>query len=237
MLKFGPYGPNHATAATFAFKRELLDITRYEDEAALAEEKKFLKDYTVPFVQLNPKKTILVFSHNHNSFDKKKLLENTQIPNKFVNYTDITVDDMVKEEDIKRFFMEDIDEILDKYEPGKPQNKQDVLKQIDEITEKRNKMTQDHINQQKEKQEAYNKLLALASKNAVPTNPEIVDDYKKKIMEMGSIIEQLTMENNKLKDKMKLLIAAQIQQKREPQSNDQAAPVDVANDWQIVNQE
>lgn len=237
MLKFGPYGPNHATAATFAFKRELLDITRYEDEAALAEEKKFLKDYTVPFVQLNPKKTILVFSHNHNSFDKKKLLENTQIPNKFVNYTDITVDDMVKQEDIKKFFMEDIDEILDKYEPGKPQNKQDVLKQIDEITEKRNKMTQDHINQQKEKQEAYNKLLALASKNAVPTNPEIVDDYKKKIMEMGSIIEQLTMENNKLKDKMKLLIAAQIQQKREPQSNDQAAPVDVANDWQIVNQE
>jgi hypothetical protein len=24
MYKFGPYGPNHATAATFAFRKELL---------------------------------------------------------------------------------------------------------------------------------------------------------------------------------------------------------------------
>ena len=53
MYRFGPYAPNHSTAATFAFRRELLLQTRYEDGAALAEEKMFLKNYKIPFVQLN----------------------------------------------------------------------------------------------------------------------------------------------------------------------------------------
>ena len=75
LYQFGPYGPNHSTAGTFAFKRELLKETKYEDTAALAEEKAFLKNYTIPFVQLDPLKTILVFSHEHNTFDKRKLLD------------------------------------------------------------------------------------------------------------------------------------------------------------------
>ena len=76
MWQFGPYGPNHATAATFAFKKELLKITRYDDTKSLAEEKDFLKQYTIPFIQLEPQHTILVFSHIHNTFDKKRLLDN-----------------------------------------------------------------------------------------------------------------------------------------------------------------
>jgi len=31
IVRFGPYGPNHATAATFAFRRNLLDATNYDD--------------------------------------------------------------------------------------------------------------------------------------------------------------------------------------------------------------
>ena len=46
MYKFGPYGPNHATAGTCAFKKKLLDHTSYEDSAVLAEEKHFLKKST-----------------------------------------------------------------------------------------------------------------------------------------------------------------------------------------------
>merc|ERR1712054_154104 len=104
MYQFGPYGPNHATAGTFAFKRELLKDHKYDDNAALAEEKAFLKNYSVPFVQLEPKKTILVFSHIHNTFDKKKLLENGE--NRFQKKCDRTVDEFVKEEDFKKFYME-----------------------------------------------------------------------------------------------------------------------------------
>jgi glycosyltransferase involved in cell wall biosynthesis len=98
MYKFGPYGPNHSTAATFAFRKELLQETNYDDDACIAEEKKFLKNYTIPFVQLDPMKSILVFSHNHNSFDKKELLLN---PNPMVSISEKKVEEFVKEEDIK----------------------------------------------------------------------------------------------------------------------------------------
>ena len=35
----GPYGPNHSTAGTFAFKK-LLNITKYNEDACLAEKKR-----------------------------------------------------------------------------------------------------------------------------------------------------------------------------------------------------
>lgn len=135
MYQFGPYGPRHATAGTFAFKRELLKTSRYDDEAALAEEKSFLKNYTVPFVQLEPKKTILVFSHPHNTFDKRKLLNDA--PNKFCKPSNKTVDEFIKDADLKDFYMNRIDTLLSEYEPGLPKHKPDVLKQTKEIEEAR----------------------------------------------------------------------------------------------------
>lgn len=74
IYQFGPYGPNHATAATFAFKKELLNLTSYDDNALVSEERHFLKGYTIPMVQLEPRKTILVFAHAQNTFDKRRLL-------------------------------------------------------------------------------------------------------------------------------------------------------------------
>ena len=47
----------HATAGTFAFKRKLLKITKYDDNAEMAEEKQFLQNYSIPFVQLDPMKS------------------------------------------------------------------------------------------------------------------------------------------------------------------------------------
>ena len=137
MYQFGPYGPNHATAGTFAFHRKLLSDTAYDDSAALAEEKTFLKNYTVPFVQLDPMKTILVFSHEHNTFDKRKLLENPHP--KFVRESAKTVPMFVKNLDSRRFFLEEIDDKLANYAAGKPDMKPDVLKQIVEIEETRRK--------------------------------------------------------------------------------------------------
>jgi hypothetical protein len=137
MYQFGPYGPNHATAGTFAFKRVMLNQCKYEDHAALAEEKAFLKNYTIPFVQLDPLKSILVFSHEHNTFDKKKLLENPHP--KYVKESNKVVDDFVKEQDLKEFYMNQIEDLLKDYEPGRPSMKPDVLQQIIEIEEKRRK--------------------------------------------------------------------------------------------------
>jgi hypothetical protein len=143
MYQSGPYGPSHATAGTFAFRAELLKDSRYDDTAALAEEKNFLKNYTVPFVQLDPLKTILVFSHNHNTFDKRRLLENPHP--EFFKPSLKTVEDFIRtpgEARIKHFFMTDIDALLARYAPGEPCMKPDVLQQIKEIEEERSKMNQ-----------------------------------------------------------------------------------------------
>lgn len=149
MYQCGPYGPNHATAGTFAFKSRLLDDTQYEDHAALAEEKAFLKNYTVPFVQLDPLKTILVFSHLHNTFDKKKML---QSPNKdFFKESDKSIEMFIKnpeEAAIKKFFLEDIDDILDKYDLGKVDLKPDVIEQTKKIEEERKKIADEMMRKQ-----------------------------------------------------------------------------------------
>lgn len=150
MIQCGPYGDSHATAGTFAFKKELLDITSYDDGAALAEEKAFLKEYTIPFVQLDPLKTILVFSHNHNTYDKRKMFD-TAHP-KFFKESDKTVDMFIQhdyEVGIKKYFMVDIEEALSNYEPGLPNMKPDVLKQISEIEKNREKMIAEMMEKQK----------------------------------------------------------------------------------------
>ena len=69
----GPFGENHATAGTFAFRKELLSQTSYLDEAISAEEKYFLKDYSIPLKQLEPNKTILCIAHDKNTFNKRQL--------------------------------------------------------------------------------------------------------------------------------------------------------------------
>jgi glycosyltransferase involved in cell wall biosynthesis len=193
MYQFGPYGPNHATAATFAFKRELLSKTRFNETSAVAEEKHFLKDYTIPFVQLEPKKSILVFSHNHNSFDKKTLLE--QMPNPTIHETTVVPSDIVKEKDILKFFMEDIDDMLSKYEPGKPENKPDVTKQIAELKVSRESMAKEHMQKQIDFQNAINRLQLMG-------NPQMQQEA---IIQQERLIKQITQDNEKLKEKVKYL--------------------------------
>ena len=145
VYKFGPYGPNHATAGTFAFKRKLLEISKYDDNAAIAEEKQFLQNYTIPFVQLDPHKTILVFSHDHNTFDKRKLLENPH-PD-LVKETDKKVEEFIKDDEMRNFYMKEVDNILKDYEPGRPTMKPDVLTQIIDIEERRRKDAENRYNE------------------------------------------------------------------------------------------
>lgn len=196
MYRFGPYGQNHATAGTFAFKRELLKESRYNDDACLAEEKEFLKNYTVPFVQLDPLKTILVFSHEHNTFDKRKLLDIPQDPNhKTITETRYTVSDFIKEKDIKNFYMNEIHELLNDYDPGKPEMKPDVIAQT--------KILEDKIN--KTKQEMNTSSIVVNEEGKPPRtlkNDEIVEmmeNYKIKINELRDLCVKLNEDNTKLK--------------------------------------
>ena len=134
MVQFGPYGPNHATAATFAFWKELLAELHlaYDEDACLAEERAFLRGYTVPMAQLDPAKVILVFSHEHNTFDKRALLQNLGKPNSGMRVSERTVSDFMKEPDLLQFYMHDVDAALQSYDPGHPRMKPDVQKQMQE---------------------------------------------------------------------------------------------------------
>ena len=202
MYRFGPYGPNHSTAATFAFRRELLSMTCFEDHASVAEERFFLKEYTIPFAQLDPMKSILVFSHDHNSFDKKILLES---PNQFMGVSDKKVEDFINEEPLRVFFMEEVDELLKDYEPGRPEHKPEVLQQIEDLKEKRAAMMEEYQKQQQLEQQQL-----------------IVS----KMNDMTILIQELTIENKMLNDKNKYLedklsslIKSQIQERKRKEDN------------------
>jgi glycosyltransferase involved in cell wall biosynthesis len=186
MYQFGPYGPNHSTAATFAFKRELLKKTKFNEESSIAEEKFFLKNYTIPFVQLDPEKSILVFAHNQNSFDKKELLQQGQ--NQFIHELSIKPSDIIKEDDILKFFMEDIDGLLNNYELGKLIHKPDVTTQLQVIKESREKMMKEEMIKQ----------------NAI-LQQQIPQMIQNKLNDQAIIIQQLNIENQQLQDKVKYL--------------------------------
>ena len=201
MVKFGPYGPNHATAATFAFRKELLQQTRFEEHACLAEEKQFLKNYTVPFVQLDTMKTILVFSHIQNSFDKKELLK--VFPTSFSDYSNKTPEDFIKDPSILNFFMKNIDHILDMYDLGNTKYKPDVLKQLEEITNERNNLSKQEL----AKLEIINKINNFNNNNNNNKTQPVQQNQTIELNEQQTIdlIHNLAIENNSLKEKVKYL--------------------------------
>lgn len=55
-----------------------------------------------------------------------------------------TVDDFIKDPELKKFYMVDMNDLLTNYEPGKPENKPKLLEQIKKMEEERNKRLEDH---------------------------------------------------------------------------------------------
>lgn len=197
MYTLGPYKDNHATAATFAFRKELLRETKFDETACIAEEKHFLKNYSIPMIQLDSLKTILVFSHEHNSFDKKQLLtQSGATQNKFVNKSNITVDSFVKDKDIYKFFMHDIDDMLSHYEPGSAINKPDVL------------LAQAHIQIERHKQSR-----ALLENELIKTNT-IMNKMQTRIQELELDNKLLIDKTVYLNDKIKFFIQNKITETR-----------------------
>ncbi|MDN7675518.1 glycosyltransferase family 2 protein [Burkholderia oklahomensis] len=68
------FGSRHALNGTFAYHRDYLKSHRYDDHAALAEERSFLRDFTSPVLQIDPMRSILCISHDANTFDKDFIL-------------------------------------------------------------------------------------------------------------------------------------------------------------------
>ena len=181
---FGPYGKNHATAGTFAFKRKMLDETHYNEDASIAEEKEFLKNYTIPMVQLEPKKTILVVSHDHNTFDKKNLLDEKRFSQDNVHITDKKVSEYIKEKDIYEFFILKLPDYLKNYDLGSPVHKNDVIEEIEKKDKERNK-----------RQEKNNKLIDIYIQDQNGKKQQLTTN------DVYELIKNLQNENAKLSEK------------------------------------
>jgi glycosyltransferase involved in cell wall biosynthesis len=196
MVQFGPYGPDHATAGTFAFRRKLLKDTKYNDDACLAEESEFLKNYTIPFVQLDPLKTILVFSHSHNTFDKRTLLENIN-QNPYIKYSTKKVEDFIKDKEIIKFFIEEMENKLQTYEPGNINMKPDVLKQIKELEIKRKDMERQLLEDRQKNQDLLN---AAKSSNQSKNTKIVFQEEGKASRELNNeeVVEMLTSQQKQL---------------------------------------
>lgn len=72
----GPSSNNHLFTGSFAFKKELLKITSYDNKCESAEEHDFLLKLNLPVIQLDPLQTIIALSHETNTSDRSRFAEN-----------------------------------------------------------------------------------------------------------------------------------------------------------------
>lgn len=71
----GPFGQNHATNGTMAWRKRYSDTYHYDEHVVYGEEESFLQKFKFPMIQLHPMKSILVICHSDNTVDKVKMRE------------------------------------------------------------------------------------------------------------------------------------------------------------------
>ncbi|MCT4716215.1 glycosyltransferase [Enterobacteriaceae bacterium H18W14] len=87
------FGANHALNGTFGLHRNLLKKNRYEDDAMLAEEQAFLRGFTTPVLQIDPKQAIVCISHSANTYDKDFILGSS-------TPVDLRLEDLVEDQNL-----------------------------------------------------------------------------------------------------------------------------------------
>jgi len=101
IYKFGPYGENHATNGTMAWKKEYANSHSYDETVAFAEERSFLGNYTTPLIQLDPLQVMLVMSHSDNTYNKKQMRDGR---NPFVKLSALKLNQFIKSPALRAFY-------------------------------------------------------------------------------------------------------------------------------------
>lgn len=83
VFRFGPFGKNHGTNGTFAYRKSYASSHKHDNTKNGQEEPSFTNNFSEDLVQLNIDKTILCISHDSNTYDKKKLLVQSKEQNTF----------------------------------------------------------------------------------------------------------------------------------------------------------
>jgi glycosyltransferase involved in cell wall biosynthesis len=189
VYRCGPYKEYHSTAATFAFKKELLLETCFNDENALAEERYFLKNYTIPLIQLDSLKSIIVFSHKHNSLNKEKLLDNLDMTRTVV--TDYNINDLISDPILKQFYIKNMNNLLEAYEQGKPEYKPKLMEQLKKMEDERNKRIQHHNEMLTSQQKLLTSLQGTTSNTNIKEIEAIKQHYDKQLSDKTYLINEL----------------------------------------------
>ncbi len=74
LMETGPFGPTHATAATWTIRRRYAESHRFLDTKARGEELEFTGEWTAKLIQVPSEETIVVLGHGRNTVDKSVLL-------------------------------------------------------------------------------------------------------------------------------------------------------------------
>lgn len=105
IISLGPYGPNHATNGTMAWRKSYGKTHTYDETVKCAEEKSFLEQYKHPMIQLDSFKTMLVMSHSQNTFNKNMFRH--QENNPVLRKTQMTIKDFIRNRTIRDIFIRD----------------------------------------------------------------------------------------------------------------------------------
>ena len=78
LLEVGPFGPTHATAATWTLRRRYAETHRFVDTKSRGEELEFTGEWSANLVQVPSEETIVVLGHGRNTVNKSVVLESRQ---------------------------------------------------------------------------------------------------------------------------------------------------------------
>lgn len=110
----GIFGPKHSTNNCMAFWREYLNNHTYDETVHHSEETSFTNNFSEPMTQLDPEKTVLQFSHDVNTYNKKHIIiQNYLLPSdkKYVIEKNLTVKQFINNDDIYDEYQKIFDEL------------------------------------------------------------------------------------------------------------------------------
>ena len=74
IFQFKKFSENHSVNCSLAYKKSFLSTSNYDNKNTHAEESVFLKNFTIPIVQLDPMQTVIQMAHPKNTYNKRHLI-------------------------------------------------------------------------------------------------------------------------------------------------------------------
>ena len=86
VIKVGPYGENHSTAASWVMRRAYAETNKFDPTATKGEESLFMRNWKTKMAMIEPTDCILVMGHSGNTVDKSQVrIKAAQFMSKDVN--------------------------------------------------------------------------------------------------------------------------------------------------------